>query len=215
MWRLFDAAPTAMAPDQEDEITWKLNREGKYTAKTAYQMQCQQAPNPAYSSFIWKVWAPNKLKMFMWLLIRDRLWCNDRLQRRGWPNGYFCPLCTRNLETSTHFIWNCSFSHLVWGKCATWSGCSSLAPVMTFQLSSAQTCQLLINKTATACRRGIRSLIIMIAWELWRERNHCVFREKTPRVDDVLTAIRSNIEQWRLAGAKCLESPFGDTISEN
>ena len=93
MWRLFDAAPIAMAPDQEDEITWKLNREGIFTAKLAYQMQCQQAPNPAYSSFIWKVWAPNKLKMFMWLLIRDRLWCNDRLQRRGWPNGCFFPLC--------------------------------------------------------------------------------------------------------------------------
>ena len=50
-----------------------------------------------------------EVKMFMWLLHNNQLWCNnDRLQKRGWPNGYFCQLCLRNLETSMHLIWRWS-----------------------------------------------------------------------------------------------------------
>ena len=28
------------------------------------------------------------------------LWCNDRLQRSGWENSYFCPMSMRNLKSS-------------------------------------------------------------------------------------------------------------------
>ena len=65
-------------------------------------------------------------KIFFWLLLRNRLWCNDRLQRRGWPNGYFCPLCMHNLESSVHLVWDCPIDGQVWITVATWVGCATL-----------------------------------------------------------------------------------------
>lgn len=70
-----------------------------------------------------------RLKFFVWLLLKNRLWCNDRLQRRGWPNEYFCQLCLRNLESSEHLFWKCPFSSSVWEKAAGGFGCNSLHPL--------------------------------------------------------------------------------------
>jgi hypothetical protein len=55
-------------------------------------------------------------------------------------------------------------------------------------------------------------MLVLIPWEIWKERNNCVFRAKLPSSDDVIHAIHSDIDQWRLAGAVCLEAPFGDPV---
>lgn len=36
------------------------------------------------------------------------------------------------------------------------------------------------------------------------------FKKKLPSALDVIREIRNSIELWRLAGAECLESPFGE-----
>lgn len=51
---------------------------------------------------------------------------------------------------------------------------------------------------------------LMVSWQIWKERNACVFRAKLSRVSDVLHAIKNDLELWRLAGATCLEPPFGE-----
>ena len=52
---------------------------------------------------LWKSWAPNKCKTFVWLAIRNRCWTADRLQKRGLPHLERCPLCDQDLrEYSTH-----------------------------------------------------------------------------------------------------------------
>ncbi|KAI4990269.1 hypothetical protein ZWY2020_038632 [Hordeum vulgare] len=91
-----------------DTIKWNLEASGKYTARSAYKAQFQGVVKSDFKRMIWTTWAPPRLKIFAWLLLKNRLWCNDRLQRRGWPNGYFCQLCLRNLETSAHLFWQCS-----------------------------------------------------------------------------------------------------------
>lgn len=68
----------------------------------------------------------------------------------------------------------------------------------------------MIKHTAASERRGLKTMLLLIAWHIWKERNACVFRGKAPRRDDVLQAIRLDNAQWRLAGAACIEPPFGD-----
>lgn len=70
--------------------------------------------------------------------------------------------------------------------------------------------QAIIRGASKECRKGIKTMILMITWEIWRERNNCIFRGKLPRVSDVIHAVRQNMEQWRLTGAKAIETPFGD-----
>lgn len=53
-------------------------------------------------------------------------------------------------------------------------------------------------------------MLILIAWEPWLERNYRIFTKKSESMGNIIQKIRPSIEAWRLAGATCLLSPFGD-----
>lgn len=194
-----------------DQITWTAGGGNSYSAGSAYKYQFLAAPTSGHKEEIWKTWVPGSVKNFAWLMHHNRLWCNDRLQRRGWPNGYFCPLCMRNLETSSHLMWSCPFSRLVWQKASSWTGCAAFIFPDTTIVNSIQHCKEIISKTPAIFKKGLKAMLMMICQEIWKERNVCVFRSKMPKVDDVIHSVRQNLEQWRLAGAICLEPPFGET----
>ena len=141
----------------------------------------------------------------------DRVWCADRLQRRGLPNDYFCPLCVRNLETSFHLLWHCLEARRIWGTAADWYGCAALDPNTWPDGNHSQTYwSHILNATSAEHKKGVRSLTILISWELWLERNSKVFHKKMAAPSAVLHAVRKSLESWRLAGARCMQHPFGD-----
>ena len=47
-----------LVPDTEDKPVWDWNREGKYTASSAYKMMCIGGARFQHSAAIWKCWAP-------------------------------------------------------------------------------------------------------------------------------------------------------------
>jgi hypothetical protein len=53
-------------------------------------------------------------------------------------------------------------------------------------------------------KKGLNSFIILVAWEICKHRNNCVFNGTTPSMDDVLQAIASEGALWCLAGASKL-----------
>ena len=154
---------------------------------------------------------PGCIKIFNWLLLQNRLWTCDRLQRHGWPNNYFCPLCVRNLETTLHLVWTCPLAREVWEKVAARRGCQQFNPGQQSNDESVATVfkQIAAN-TQPVLRRASNIIMLLTCWELWQERNRCVFRRKIPSVQDITQAIEHSIELWRLAGAKFLGRPFGD-----
>lgn len=198
-------------PGEQDAISWKLSGTGSYSAKLAYRVQFQGRIATNFDQLIWKAWAPGKIKIFAWLLLRDRLWCNDRLQRRGWPNSYFCQLCVRSLESSSHLFWNCLESRQVWSRIGQWQCCSSLSPAASWcSRNSTTIVQTILARTDTPHRQGARSILLLACWEIWQERNKCTFRRGIPSVREILRRIRDGIELWRITGASCIESPFGE-----
>ncbi|XP_073361954.1 uncharacterized protein [Aegilops tauschii subsp. strangulata] len=58
-------------------IRWKPG--SQYSARTAYNIPFPEELREQLRQLIWKIWAPGKIKFFLWLLHHDRLWCNDRL----------------------------------------------------------------------------------------------------------------------------------------
>ncbi|XP_073368030.1 uncharacterized protein [Aegilops tauschii subsp. strangulata] len=159
----------------------------------------------------WKAWAPPCCKFFTWLLMLDRLWCADRLQRRGWLNDYFCPLCVRNLESSVHLLWQCPVARTIWAAAAGWHGCAALAPSTWPEGDRSEIYWAhIIDNTQAEHRKRIRSLTMLITWELWLERNRRVFHKKIAAPWAVIQVVRGSLEAWRLAGAKCLQHLFGN-----
>lgn len=212
MQRQIRDAATTLQGNTSDSIRWNHDPKGEYTASSAYDLQFQGRNVSDFDhNIIWKTWAPGKIKMFAWLLLQNRLWCNDRLQRRGWPNSYFCQLCVRNLETVQHLFWTCPVALEVWNRLAHWGGCRRLAPREEwYRQQPLEIVRKIIHDTEPAHRKGAKTMLLLGSWELWQERNKCTFRKKLPSALDVIREIRNSIDLWRLAGAQCLESPFGD-----
>jgi hypothetical protein len=64
-----------------DGITCKLTNSGEYTAASAYNAQFEGMINSYMMKAVWKTWAPPKCKLFAWLVLQNRVWTADRLQR--------------------------------------------------------------------------------------------------------------------------------------
>ncbi|KAF0897146.1 hypothetical protein E2562_033941 [Oryza meyeriana var. granulata] len=64
-----------------------------FTAESFYKAHFFGSTATNYELIVWKPWAPNKCKLFAWLIIQNKVWTSDRLEARGWPNNCDCPLC--------------------------------------------------------------------------------------------------------------------------
>lgn len=120
-------------------------------------------------------------------------------------------LCVRNLETLVHLIWECPIAIQVWNKAASWIGCQALVHgVESRGRTTDERVQIIIQKAPTSVRKGIKTMIALIAWQIWLEQCACTFKEKTASAHNIIQACRRDMEQWRIAGASCIEHPFGD-----
>ena len=54
-------------------------------------------------------------------------------------------------------------------------------------------------------RKGLNSLIILIAREVWKHRKSCVFENATPSIQEVLRAVSTEGNLWCRAGARKLQ----------
>lgn len=112
----------------EDNITWKHTTNGIYSTASAYKAQFLGKTLSPMDYMIWKIWAPPKVKLFVWLAIQDRIWIADRLARRGWPNCGLCPLCKRVQESGTHILFKCRFTLRLWGLVKDWLHLENIDP---------------------------------------------------------------------------------------
>jgi hypothetical protein len=57
-------------------------------------------------------------KFFAWLILQDRVWNCDRLERWGWDHSPTCPLCRQTMETAHHLLADCRFTCRIWNEIA-------------------------------------------------------------------------------------------------
>ncbi|PVH61472.1 hypothetical protein PAHAL_3G041000 [Panicum hallii] len=108
----------------------------------------------------------------------------------------------------------CPYSKQIWSAAATWAGCPSLSPAIwsaNFDLQS-WFCHLL--KVQQQYRKGVGSLVLLIVWSLWRERNNRIFRKAELSVPRFISFLRDAIRMWIFAGAKFLSSLVGHIFCE-
>jgi len=128
LWMLVDAFQFNPNEPGEDQIVWMRTADGHYSAASAYQIQFDGSFGSLLPKKLWQVWAPSRCKVFLWLMLQNRVWTTDRLQQREWPNNYFCPLCYRNLETVEHLFVECPLVKRLWTRVANWVHERNLQP---------------------------------------------------------------------------------------
>ena len=66
--------------------------------------------------FIWRNFAPPRVKFFAWLLIQDRIQCKTNLEKKGLLSNATCDLCKIQDEDANHIVSGCSFARSFWRR---------------------------------------------------------------------------------------------------
>ena len=94
-----------LEPGYEDKPIWSWNREGVYTASSAYTMLCMGGIRFQAYAGIWKCWAPLVCKLFMWLAVQYRLWTSDKRARHVLQDqASKCYMCDQEEDTVDHIL---------------------------------------------------------------------------------------------------------------
>lgn len=187
--------PVALMQLQEDRITWTHSASGEYSAKSSYDLHFQNMSRCSVAELIWKTKAPPKCRFFIWLL----------LQVRQWPNEYFCQLCVRNLETANHLFVECPVVKSIWHRVGQWAGAPSMQPENWELVENVSEWFVqMMNSLQPTLKEGMRSLIMLTTWEIWRERNSRVFRKVGRQVQRIVESIIDEANTWAHAGNKGL-----------
>jgi hypothetical protein len=195
-----------MDNDTTDEISWKLSNDECYSAKSAYNMQFEGHIISHMPSLVWKPWAPPKCKIFAWLILQNRVWTADRLQKRGWPNCGLCKLCNQVQESADHLLFKCRFTVRIWTALKTWLGLHDVEPTDWQSLRTVKDWWIHgIHKRGNN-RKAMASLAMLVSWEIWKERNARVFRNTSITSIMLVAKIKDEAAMWCLAGAKALSN---------
>ena len=147
---------------------------------------------------------PPKCKFFAWLVINNRIWTADRLQKRGWPNCNMCPLCKQVQESAAHLLFKCRYTVRVWNMIKAWLGLHDIYPQNWAMVDTVKNWWSANASNRTQSRRPLTCLMLLVSWEIWKERNARVFRNVAVPVGVLVARIKDEMALWCLAGAKHL-----------
>jgi hypothetical protein len=115
--QLWDCLLQVQLTEEADEIRWRWTVDGRYSSKSAYEMQFRGTYCTFNTKAIWRAKAEEKHRMFAWLLVQNKILTADRLQVRNWSCDPICRLCDQEPETVQHLCLHLSMHK----KCGTWS----------------------------------------------------------------------------------------------
>jgi hypothetical protein len=142
-----------------------------FTSAWYYKFIFDSLPDHPTMRHIWKSKCLPKLRVFVWLLIMDRLNTKDIMSRKHWQvdGGLNCVLCNLNVrETRDHLFFDCPFVINCWN-----------------QLSIVWNNNLLISARILKSKQvfGGPCFIEVFAcatWNFWKIRNDYIFRGQIP-----------------------------------
>jgi zinc-binding in reverse transcriptase len=153
-----------------------------FTVKSAYKfLNNPEIPNPTLNN-IWHIRLPPKIKIFIWLVLQDKLQSAQNLQRKGWPAITDCIMCnTGAQETTEHLFISCPTAASLAGPTSTQARTSTLT---------------ILEVWCEAYRTSQQSQWAASAWTIWKERNRHIFQGEVKNLHAMKIEQASYNAQW-------------------
>lgn len=97
--------------DREDTVTWNLIPRG-FSVRSLYRALKMGTIGFPFKT-LWKFKIPAKVKVFLWLVVRNSVLTKDVLHQRGWTGDRMCQFCGAN-ESITHLFSTCPPAWYIW-----------------------------------------------------------------------------------------------------
>lgn len=196
-----------LQPDVEDRVVWRWSTNGVYCARSAYRalhLGSQELPD---YQLIWHAWMPLRVKIFLWLASRRRIWTGDRRRRHGLDARELCWFCNSEPETCDHILFKCQFVLQLWTLAFLHVRVHPPSPIACSDLLDWW--KRFRNACPASMRKGADTLFGLLCWSIWKERNRCCFNGESPSISRVVLAVRETAELWSMGGAKDLARLHG------
>jgi hypothetical protein len=79
----------------------------------------------------WHTKAEGKCLFFCWIILQNKIWTADRINKHGGSADPVCKLCFTHQEIAVHMLAQCPFSKAVWASLAPWLGITTLLATAT------------------------------------------------------------------------------------
>jgi hypothetical protein len=103
---------------QDNDVLVYIWGSTKHTSRKFYTLNVKSIEAPTPFKWIWKTKLTKKLKIFIWLVFRNRINSRNLLKRKNYKvegDDYSCVLCNLNTEEYTyHLLFQCPFSVECW-----------------------------------------------------------------------------------------------------
>jgi hypothetical protein len=156
--------------DMPNKITWKFNANGRFSTSSAYRVQFIGSYADHDWSKLWQAKVENKCKFHLWILLQNRLWTADRINRHGGQMDVICQLCKTHPESVIHMVAHCSFTKQLWMELALWLGITPTLP------SQQNTCRSIKEWWSNTIQNGTgdakerQQKLIYTIWNVGKER---------------------------------------------
>jgi hypothetical protein len=155
--------------DQEDRIMWNLGRKG-FSVNSIYKNKMEDQVLIPYK-FLWKSKLPQKIKIFIWLVVRNKILTKDNLKKRNWNGSLECCFCGVD-ESIDHLFFHCPIAKYMWRVI-------QVALNLRLILSSISN---LYDNWLCKPKDKIANLVLFgcgaLFWAIWRTRNDWCFGNK-------------------------------------
>ncbi|KAJ4799837.1 RNA-directed DNA polymerase (reverse transcriptase)-related family protein [Rhynchospora pubera] len=171
-------------------MSWRWTASGLYTSASAYAMLSDSGVRSPYHLKLWKVKAPPKVKIFIWLLLQDRLLTQQNLLLRNWPANIGCPCClARPFETAIHLFLHCHMASSIWNKVRQHYS------LPTFSLTDDLLGFWLTNRSADYDLWD--TIWAATNWTIWKERNNRIFNSLAKPSFILVREITALVGPWK------------------
>lgn len=106
--------------DYEDSIVWSWDRVNSMSSvKKTYEAIFDHQPileHKWWYNLLWHWRLPPKLKVFGWLVLKNRILTGKNLIKRGLFGPFVCSQCKSDEETVNHLFITCPFAQGIWSN---------------------------------------------------------------------------------------------------
>lgn len=184
--------------ERRDELEWRRSSSAKYSANSFYKLMQGGGKVTWKHNLIWNCRVPPNVKVFAFLLMRNKLLTHEVMLRRGFQCEPHCQTCGRcGIESAMHLFFRCSYAREAWSRIADEVGFE----IMSQGASLSKTWEV----SALEARRkgGFKELqwatfFISACWQIWKSRNGKNFRGEQVPIRILVSRIIEESRLWQI-----------------
>lgn len=192
-----------------DTLFWTPNKSEEYTIRSSYQVARQlhkeaewvESSHGVVGGVVWKsLWklkAPNKIKVFGSRECHNILPTRVNLAQRRITNDNRCEMCKTEAETEIHALWSCGVARDVWAGCL-----ARLQKCAGHQADMLQLMEVLFHRLSMD---ELEQFLVQ-AWFIWNQRNAMLHGKQMQAPEVLIKRAQDFTNEFRRAKNQ-LEAP--------